>query len=247
MNILNKIEDLYLRNPESFLLIEIGANDGKMADRMHDFVLKNNPISVMIEPLPDYFSELQNNYKHLCNVNYENVAISNKNGFEVMTYIPKKRIKNKEVRFRMEGSSDNELQNHWAGGLGSLYKDKNNLACPELKEFQEEVEVKTSRIIDVLKKYNADSFENIVIQTDCEGHDVVVLEDFPFDYIKPDIYISEISFNALRWPKNHPKHGTNSGLYSKSEYNKARDIFLKNGYELIQKNDLIAINKTNSF
>ena len=53
------------KDPENFLLIKIGANDGWMCDNLYDFVVKNNPKSVMVEPIPCYFEVLKSNFKNL--------------------------------------------------------------------------------------------------------------------------------------------------------------------------------------
>ena len=235
------VQQIYDIDPESFLLIEVGANDGYCCDRMWNFILKNDPNSILIEPLPDWFKALQNNYKHLNNIKFENLAISDCAGKRTMTYIPREEIENERVTFRLE-HSPNLWKEHWAGGLGSFYTDKNMLGDPNLKEFQTTVDVNVQTIDYILEKYDVASYKNIVFQTDCEGHDLVILKTFPFDKIKPNIYFSEI-YGYTRYPESHPRFGKEVGLYSKEDESEARSIFLQNGYDLVRSNDMVAIRK----
>ena len=61
--LLKLIKNIYNQDPSNFLLIEIGANDGKMADRFHKFILENDPNCILVEPIPDYFTALRKNYQ----------------------------------------------------------------------------------------------------------------------------------------------------------------------------------------
>lgn len=236
-----KIESLYLSDPDNFLLIEIGANDGYCCDRMHSFVLKHDPRAVMVEPLPDYFKKLKSNYAHLKNINYENIAISDSDGVNKMTYIPQQEIANENVRFRMD-NTPHLWKEHWAGGLGSFYTDKNNLGCPELKQYQKTIDVQTKTFSYILEKYDVASYNNVVLQTDCEGHDLVLMKSFPFEIIKPKFYICEI-YAKTRYPPSHPNYGTNKGLYSQENEDEASQILQSNNYELFRSNDMIGILK----
>ena len=78
--IMKKIEEKYLSDPDNFVLIEIGANDGSTCDRMNKFILKYNPKCILIEPIPCYFEELKKMYKNITNSNFENIAIDLKKG-----------------------------------------------------------------------------------------------------------------------------------------------------------------------
>tara|TARA_A100000172_G_scaffold16038_2_gene8579 strand:- start:9653 stop:10402 length:750 start_codon:yes stop_codon:yes gene_type:complete len=239
--LMKMVENLYLSSPQDFLLIEIGANDGYCCDRMWDFVLRNDPTSIMIEPIPGYFKKLKENYAHLSNINFENVAISDKEETVQMRYIPEHLISSGKVTFRLE-SQPHLWAEHWAGGLGSFYENKNNLGCPELKQFEQILEVQTKTFDYILDKYNVRSYKNVVLQTDCEGHDIVIMRSFPFDKIVPKIYISEI-YGQTRYPPSHPNFGTSKGLYTKDEESEAIEILRSNGYEIFSENDLVAILK----
>ena len=136
-----KVRSLYDQNPSDFLLLEIGANDGYCCDRMWNFVNECNPNAIMVEPTPDYFAALKQNYEKYNNVKFENVAISDKEETVTMTYIPREDIVSEKVTYRLEASPQ-LWKEHWAGGLGSFYVDKNNLGDPNLKQYQKKFKSK---------------------------------------------------------------------------------------------------------
>lgn len=57
--ILKIMQQMYDSNPDEFRLVQLGANDGYICDRMYEFVKKNDPISVMVEPIPCYYEALK--------------------------------------------------------------------------------------------------------------------------------------------------------------------------------------------
>jgi FkbM family methyltransferase len=193
----------------------------------------------MVEPIIDYFEKLKSNYSHIKNIQFENIAISDKEGTAEMRYIPRNQIVSGNVKFRLE-NEPNLLKEHWAGGLGSFYENKNNLGCPELKQFEKKVIVKTQTFDYLIEKYKVYDYKNVVIQTDCEGHDLVLLRNFPFDKVKPKIYITEI-IDEISYPKSHPFYGTKLSLYTKEEYQEVIKLFTVNEYKLFKENDLVAV------
>jgi len=199
---LDKVQKLYDRDPKSFLLVKIGANDGWMCDNLYDFVIKNDPNCVMVEPIPCYFNALKKTFTELKNVRYEQIAIDVEEGTREMTYISDAKFQNEEITFRLS-HTPHLLKEHWARGLGSFYKDKNNLGCPELAQHAETIKVKTMNINNLLEKYNA-SNANLIIATDCEGHDYEILKSFDFETYKPFMYICEIVL-LTRYPLSHPR------------------------------------------
>ena len=247
LDVIKKIHD---SAPDDFLLIQIGANDGWMCDRMFDFVKEKRPNALMVEPIPDYFEALNKNYGDHENIILKQVAIDSKPGRRLMNFIPQKRFDNYEIDFRMQNTR-HLIPEHWGRGLGSFYNDKNNLACPELSKFSETIEVSTMTYRQLLEENNVRKYENIVIQTDCEGHDFVLLKDFEFNYVRPKIYISEI-YGKARIPVSHPKyvpHPTRgyveyeveNVLYTVDEENEAINLLLDQNYNLFRNGDLIAI------
>ena len=247
------IRKIYDHNPENFLLVQIGANDGWMCDRLNSFVLEKDPKAILVEPIPCYFEVLKENYKNNKNITFVNQALDTKRGEREMFYIKEDRFRNEEIRFRME-QTPHLYKEHWARGLGSFYETKNNLGCPELKQFSSSINVRTLSFNDLLEEHNVDPNMNIVVQTDCEGHDLEILKMFDFKKFKPNIYISEI-YHKVRYPISHPNyiphpvHGhieykQDGGMYTKEEEEEAISIFKSNDYDLFRSNDMVAINKS---
>jgi|MDTB01.1.fsa_nt_gb hypothetical protein len=197
------VQSLYNFDPENFLLVKLGANDGWMCDNLYDFVIENDPHAIMVEPIPCYFDVLKNNFSSLKNTKYEQVAIDINGGNRDMTYIHEDKFVNGEITFRLEHMPE-LFKEHWARGLGSFYKDKNNLGCPELSKYASTINVTTMTISELFEKYSITNKQNIVVVTDCEGHDYEILKSFDFGAYKPVIYISEIEL-FTRYPSSHPR------------------------------------------
>tara|TARA_R110002020_G_scaffold293151_1_gene508567 strand:+ start:1181 stop:2008 length:828 start_codon:yes stop_codon:yes gene_type:complete len=238
--VIGAVEQLYEKSPDDFFLLEIGANDGYCCDRMHSFVLENDPNSLFVEPVPCYFKQLKKNYKGLKNASFENCAISSTEGERDIHFIPRERIANEEVRFRLEDQPD-LWKEHWAGGLGSFYEGQNNLGCPELKKFQETITVAVKTLEFLFDKYDLGKYKNLVIQTDTEGHDYEILKSFNFEEYEPSIYICEIHCTPLRYPPSHPAYGLGKSLYTNEQVKDACYSFIKKDYTILDSNDLVAV------
>ena len=197
------IQKVYDSDPDNFFLVKVGANDGWMCDNLYDFVIKNDPKSLMIEPIPCYFDALKTTFEDLKNVNFERVAIDSTTGVREITYIEEEKFASGEVDFRLSHAPE-LIKEHWARGLGSFYKDKNNLGCPELQKHTTTIKVETTTPSDILEKYGVNENTNLVYATDCEGHDYELLKVFDFDKYKPKMYICEIVL-LTRYPLSHPR------------------------------------------
>ena len=57
-------------------LVQIGANDGVRFDILRSFLIEFNTNALLVEPIPEYFEKLKNNYKDKKNIVFENSAIS---------------------------------------------------------------------------------------------------------------------------------------------------------------------------
>ncbi|HYF07080.1 MAG TPA: FkbM family methyltransferase [Acetobacteraceae bacterium] len=65
-------------------VIQIGANDGIMHDRLRAALTKHNATALLVEPLPDIYERLVANYRGYPNVRCENVAVSTRAGEAVI-------------------------------------------------------------------------------------------------------------------------------------------------------------------
>ncbi|HLK28180.1 MAG TPA: FkbM family methyltransferase [Puia sp.] len=70
--------ELLAKGPVNF--IQIGANDGAKNDPIHEYIKKYKWIGILVEPLPEFFKRLQENYKGQDQLTFENVGIGDKDG-----------------------------------------------------------------------------------------------------------------------------------------------------------------------
>ena len=162
----NKVKDIFAENQKIFLL-QIGANDGVMADPVHDLIINDVRISAMlIEPQKEVFSSLQKNYDIVKDrVKFLNVAITKENG-EV------KLFKNTDPL----GSS----------GHASLLLRQNEYATNFAESMYELVD--GINVSTLLK--NVQSFIDVLV-IDTEGYDIEILKQFIEQKVFPKIIFFE--------------------------------------------------------
>jgi len=73
-----KIVEEIFKNTPNFFFIQIGANDGKTNDPLHEFINKYEPSGLLIEPIDSVFSRLLKTYKNRNNLVFDNVGIYDK-------------------------------------------------------------------------------------------------------------------------------------------------------------------------
>jgi FkbM family methyltransferase len=64
----------------NFLFIQVGANDGVHGDPIRDLVLEHDLSGILVEPLPDLFAHLRQNYAGRVKLRFENAAIGAEEG-----------------------------------------------------------------------------------------------------------------------------------------------------------------------
>lgn len=159
---------------EDFFLVQIGANDGVTNDPIQKFLIKNNCNALLVEPLPDVFEKLKNNYNRK-DINFVNAAI-----FEKDTLVPIYRISPKyEEKFKSLYKP-----NANPSGITSLNPDyvKNFLIklAPKyfknhnIDEWIEKILVPGITFDTLVNKYKIAKID--VLQIDTEGYDFEVLK-----------------------------------------------------------------------
>ena len=73
--LLDTIVRAELQQGRSPTFVQIGANDGVSDDRFHDIVRRHGLSGVLVEPLPDPFERLVQNYDGVEGLHFENVAV----------------------------------------------------------------------------------------------------------------------------------------------------------------------------
>ena len=61
-------------------ILQVGSNDGIMADPVREIILAYKLPAILVEPIPDIFEQLRLNYSDKSNIRFENVAVSTESG-----------------------------------------------------------------------------------------------------------------------------------------------------------------------
>lgn len=149
-------------------VLQIGANDGLMEDPVHKIIVKLELPAVLVEPLPDTFERLKQNYAGRKSIFFENCAVSDKPGLAKIHRI----------------SSTTPGVPAWAHGLASfnrnvLLKHKHWDAFAHLPggldKYIETLEVPVCTVAQLLER-NAQISKFTAMQIDTEGHDLSILK-----------------------------------------------------------------------
>ena len=155
---------------ESFNFIQVGANDGISFDFLYSFVVQRKSKGVVIEPVFDYFKELQNNYKDFPEIIKVNKAV---HPYEEEILI------NKIAPDALEKYPD------WVKGIASIDSEHHLKTGIDSRDIIQEI-VQASTLMDIINRYyrfgKLDYF-----QIDTEGFDFEVVKMIDFEKIKPNI------------------------------------------------------------
>lgn len=183
--LIEKINKIY---DKSFVILQIGACDGILNDPIYEFILENKSFLHALEPINNYFLELNDTYKNLKSVKTYNCAISDKTEKKYINYINSEKSPVK-----------------WLKGCSSLYENKNVLSNYIGKKLNIEID-------DELKNYIKNNTHKILVNcytlkdflsinqinkidifiSDTEGEDFEIFKQIDFNLYKPKIYFTEI-------------------------------------------------------
>jgi FkbM family methyltransferase len=163
---------------EDIFFTIVGAMDGVNHDNTFKYAFKNKHWKgLLIEPMKDYFEKLKENYEYRENLIFENVAISDSEGYEYMFRIPSELVESGEVP-------------SWSDGISTFYPEKNVMREEHLisKAIKEPVLCTTFENIS-----NKHSIKKIdVLQIDVEGCDSNVFWQIWNLNYRPKLIIIEI-------------------------------------------------------
>jgi FkbM family methyltransferase len=155
---------------ESFNFVQVGANDGISFDFLYSFVVKRKSKGVVIEPVSDYFKELQYNYKHFPEIIKVNKAV---HPFE------------KEIVINKISPNVIEKYPDWVKGIASIDPEHHlKTGIDSMDIIKESVEADS--LMNILNE-NLNSYNIDYIQIDTEGFDFEVVKMIDFKKIKPSI------------------------------------------------------------
>jgi FkbM family methyltransferase len=156
--------------------IQVGANDGKLNDPLRKYIHRKYLKGVMIEPQPEIFKKLKDNYAEIeiDGISFENIAIDHDSGF-------------KDLYTVKNPSNPEDLWAHAAASFDRSHIEK-MLSQDSLNaggECIEKVAVRCENFEYILDKYEISKLD--LLQIDVEGYDFELLKIFPFARVTPRI------------------------------------------------------------
>ncbi|MEI6268894.1 MAG: FkbM family methyltransferase [Methylococcaceae bacterium] len=157
----------------SLTFLQIGANDGVMNDPIYQFNRDNKSVvsGFVLEPLPDIYEKLVENYQSCPNIKPFNLAIHTTESEMVLHRVKPTRIAEVPEFARGIASFD---ETHW---------EKTTLV-PNA-DYMEQVKVKCLSFADFIKSNAIDKLDLLLLDT--EGYDYQILMSIDFTHIKPRI------------------------------------------------------------
>ncbi len=142
---------------EDIFFAVIGAMDGVNHDNTFKYAFKNKHWKgLLIEPMKYYFEKLKENYEHRENLIFENVAISDSEGYEYMFRIPSELVESGEVP-------------SWSDGISTFYPEKNVMREEHLISKAVKEPVLCTTFENISNKHSIEKID--VLQIDVEGCD----------------------------------------------------------------------------
>lgn len=164
------IFEYLIKTQKTLQFIQIGGHDGVSFDTFFSYFKRIEPCGVILEPIYQYYTELNENIKNYPKIKTINKAIHNSSQ-SIHMY----KIKNQYL---------NEYQD-WIRGCASFNKD-NILKHGVTAEKIESVLVSCVNINEIF--YNFPYGGNInYFQTDCEGYDGQIILDLDLNLYRPSI------------------------------------------------------------
>ena len=154
--------------------VQVGANDGIMADPLRHLILQHGWSGILLEPQPDLFEQLTENYREQPQLILKNAAIDRKDG-EKMLY---------RARADYFANFQRKDELEWVKGAASF--DRAALeSIPHIDGYIEEVPVQA---ISFDSLFEQTDFGHVhLLQIDTEGFDYEIIKMFDIAQRKPEI------------------------------------------------------------
>jgi len=161
-------------------LIQIGANDGRLADPVYGRLSQRGWSGDLFEPSPIYFPRLEQTYAQTPDVTLHNLGISDKAS---------------ELELHHLAPDHEQAFPDWVKGCASLEKGKIEAAILKVRPLRPgdivSVHVPVERLDRALSPDRLSACDMMVI--DVEGHELQVLGSFDIKVVDPTIMLIEHS------------------------------------------------------
>jgi len=156
------------KRKEEFYFVQIGGNDGISFDWLYDFIKEKKSLGIIVEPVSEYFKQLEQNYSNP-DITLLNVAIHPSKKQEIIYFVDKNRYENYSDWVKGIASFD---KNHLLTlGINLQHIVENIVSC---MHFHEIIHLKKISYLDY-------------IQIDTEGFDFEIIKMIPFNELKPKV------------------------------------------------------------
>jgi FkbM family methyltransferase len=164
----------YAYMQKDVFFIQVGANDGKTDDPLHDYIIQNNWRGILIEPLPHVFQKLKDNYKKIeKNLIFENIAIAENDG--------------EKNFYRFESSPGERFLSNY--DLLGTFNKSFLLGISENGNLIVEEKVKALSFDSLIARHHPDKINLICIDT--ESYDYEIIKQINLKELNVDIIIYE--------------------------------------------------------
>ena len=195
----------YLAVHRRLTFLQIGANDGVLNDPIYNFNVRNKDVvsGFVLEPLPDIFELLVENYRSCPDIKPVNIAIH---------------ATQSEMTLHRVKSKHSGKMHKFAKGIASFDEDhwKKTGLVPN-SNVMEKVKVCCTSFSDFINSNNVDKLDLLLIDT--EGYDYEILMSIDYLAIKPKIIRFE--------------HGVRNGLMPPEQFIEICNHLNLYGYQII--------------
>jgi FkbM family methyltransferase len=165
---------------KNIVVLKIGANDGVASDQLAEFLLSDTRFEgVLVEPIPKYAAFLKANFHHTNRFRIIEAAIAEADG-------------SRDVYFFDEDAAKAIVEQPptWFRGIASLSRQHVEKHLPEnLWRAVRAQKVESLSVSTLLQRQNM-SLVNM-IHIDTEGADYLILKQFEFSKLRPEIVLYE--------------------------------------------------------
>lgn len=150
---------LLLTAEQPMFFVQVGANDGERADSLRHIVLKHHLPGLLIEPLPDMYERLQENYASEPQVKFANAAVAWVEGSVSL------------FRFSSDAPVGDSAHGMASFNQTRIRKLARNWGVDD--RFVEEVRVRGATLATLLREHGVESVSLLVVDTEGFDFDVI--------------------------------------------------------------------------
>lgn len=199
--------------------VQIGAMDGVSFDVIHPFIRHFKWPGLLVEPMPEQFAALKENYLGHPGAEFANVAITTYDGTITMRYLDPSYVADGRLPREVLGMStiSTKPDHFLAGDVREDYK-------PHLAAATRTIEVPCTTLQNLLDKHNVKKIDLFVCDT--EGADWLILQQLDLTRYQPQVIYFEYVVLTPDEMEACVTHFQNAGYTVKIEGNHGQNILV---------------------